>query len=190
MTQIGSEYGRCCDTREVESVAAEFGLRLLEAPEMPAAHALTIASLGDCVASVSSLESVQTAAGAALFGFFENSELTGVLAAFPLNQDGLSNIKARRFNAAEPLCGHVAKRGDAPAAYYGWCFVGQTKEAARAVIKASVDIHRRLYWDTPTFARAVTSDGVRALTSIGFRPADWADHSLLWIEPRSHGRSR
>jgi hypothetical protein len=35
---------------------------------------------------------------------------------------------------------------------------------------ASVDIHRLLYWAVPTFARAVTADGSRALQRIGFRP--------------------
>jgi len=29
-----------------------------------------------------------------------------------------------------------------------------------------------LYWATPTFARAVTADGLRALSSIGFQPTN------------------
>ena len=43
-------------------------------------------------------------------------------------------------------------------------------DGERAVRMASEDIHRLLDWAVPTFARAVTADGSRALQRIGFRP--------------------
>jgi hypothetical protein len=100
----------------------------------------------------------------------QNESLTGLLAAFPLNRAGLDAVEHATFDAVALDLALVAEPGVRPAGYYGWGFAATNKDGARAVLRASIDIHRLLYWATPTFARAVTSDGTRALTSIGFHP--------------------
>ena len=95
---------------------------------------------------------------------------TGLLAAFPLNTTGFDLLERGEFDAVTLDIALVAGPGEAPAAYYGWAFAATNHDGGRAVMMASVDIHRLLYWAVPTYARAVTADGSRALQRIGFRP--------------------
>jgi hypothetical protein len=139
--------------------------------------------LGDQVAPISAFRGVQQSFPAAVLGFVEDGAVTGVLSAFPLNAAGLRHIEQGAFDAFNLDLALVARPGERPSAYYGWGFAARTKDAGRAVVKASVEIQRRLYWATPCFARAVSADGVRALTSIGFRRYGDADASLLWMAP-------
>ena len=176
--------GQCADPTQVGAVAARFDLRVLDDAGVSDGRELA-ARLVPGVAPASAFLAVQHAVGAALFGFFEEDKITGILAAFPLNAAGYEALKEGRFNAVDLDPAMVAREGEAPAAYYGWGFAASTKDAGRAVVKASVQIHRELYWATPTFARAVTPDGVRALTSIGFRSVIWGDPGLLWIPPNT-----
>ena len=107
--------------------------------------------------------------------------ITALLAAFPVNARGLDLLQDGSFDTINIDVSTISSPGETPAAYYGWGFAAATKDGGRAVVKASAQIHRELYWATPTFARAVTADGLRALSSIGFLPTNGADRSLLWI---------
>ena len=173
--------GNCKDPRQVSAVALQHGLMLLDDSEICAARALAARLVSGDVAPDSAFVAVQHAAGAAIFGVFEGVEITALLAAFPVNARGLDLLQHGAFDAINIDLSTIAQPGELPAAYYGWGFAAATKDGGRAVVKASAQIHRDLYWATPTFARAVTADGLRALSAIGFQPTNSADRSLLWI---------
>lgn len=154
----------------VALVAAQHGLGVLDADGIAEARALAAQLIGEGVADVDRFAALQSHFGAAVFGLRQDGVLTGLLAAFPLNAIGLRTLERAAFDAVMLDLAQVARPGEQPAAYYGWGFAATNKDGARAVLRASVDIHRLLYWGVPTFARAVTSDGMRALQSIGFHP--------------------
>jgi hypothetical protein len=159
------------DPAYVSRVAGRFGLHALEEAEMEEAHALAARLIGPGIAGAQAFVALQRAAVAAVFGAREEGVLTALLSAFPLNAGGLMRLEEGSFDAMNLDLAMLAAPGELPAAYYGWGFAAATKDGARAVVKASLEIHRQLYWGVPTYARAVTADGARALASIGFAPA-------------------
>ena len=182
-------HGRCSDPRQVSAVAAQHGLALLKEDDIRSARALA-ARLVSGVAQESVFIAVQHAAGAAIFGFFETNQITALLAAFPVNARGLELLQRGAYETLNIDLSTISPPGETPAAYYGWGFAAATKDGGRAVVKASAQIHRDLYWATPTFARAVTVDGLRALSSIGFQSTNSADRNLLWIPANAFVPSR
>lgn len=181
--------GANASPKAVAQTASLFGLELLDDAGIVEARALAARLIGEAIAPASSFIAVQQIFAGAVFGLRESGALTGVLAAFPLNQAGHEALTSGGFDAAvlDPL--QVALPGHEPAAYYGWGFAASTKDGARAVMKASVEIHRQLYWAVPVYARAVTGDGERALQSIGFRPMPGRE-GLLAIAPQTQGLGR
>jgi hypothetical protein len=165
-----SQNGRNTLPQNVAAVAAHHGLDILDPEAIREARALAVRLIGEGVATTERLLALQSQFGAAIFGFRENGALTGLLAAFPLNTSGLEALERGAFDAVALDTALVARPGEDPAAYYGWAFAATTQDGGRAVMMASLDIHRLLYWAVPTFARAVTADGSRALQRIGFRP--------------------
>jgi hypothetical protein len=181
-TEPFAKDGKNTTPAAVAEVAAMHGLAVLGAPDIVTARTLAAQLIGEGVAPTTCLVSLQAHFPASVFGLHQNGALTGLLAAFPLNRIGLRAVEQARFDAVHLDLAQVAKPGEAPAAYYGWGFAATNKDGARAVLRASIDIHRLLYWATPTFARAVTADGVRALSSIGFCPHP-NQQGLFFIAP-------
>lgn len=173
--------GANSDPSQVAAVAGFFGLRVLDEEGIDEARRFAASLIGEGIAPTASYLAVQRIFPASVFGFREGGALTGVLSAFPLTASGYLSLREGTFNAIDVDAAWIAAPRLTPAAYYGWGFAATTREGGRAVVKASVEIHRRLYWATPTFARAVTDDGVRALTSIGFRST--SQTGLLAIAP-------
>lgn len=179
--------GKCSDRAQIAAVAARFRLVVLDDAGVSEGRALAARLLGERVAPEECFLAIQHAAGAAMLGFYESRALTGFLAFFPLNREGHARLQAGIFDAVnlDPLL--IAWDGDTPAACYGWGFVASTKEGGRAIMKTSAALHQELFYATPTYARAVTADGLRALTSLGFRPEFWNDPRLLYLAPRQPG---
>ena len=165
-----SQNGRNTLPQNVAVVAAQHGLEILDAEAIREARALAVQLIGEGVATTERLVALQSQFGAAIFGMRQEGRLTGLLAAFPLNAAGLDALERGAFDAVALDAALVARPGEDPAAYYGWAFAATNQDGGRAVMMASLDIHRLLYWAVPTFARAVTADGSRALQRIGFRP--------------------
>lgn len=170
VAEANAQNGRNTLPQNVAAVAAQHGLEILDAEAIREARVLAVQLIGDGVATADSLIGLQSQFGAALFGLRQEGALTGLLAAFPLNAVGLEALERGVFDAVSLDPALVARPGEEPAAYYGWAFAATNHDGGRAVMMASVDIHRLLYWAVPTFARAVTADGSRALQRIGFRP--------------------
>lgn len=170
VAEANAHNGRNTLPQNVAAVAAQHGLEVLDAEAIREARVLAVQLIGEGVASAERLISLQSQFGAALFGLRQEGVLTGLLAAFPLNATGLEALERGAFDAVALDTALVARPGEEPAAYYGWAFAATNHDGGRAVMMASVDIHRLLYWAVPTFARAVTADGSRALQRIGFRP--------------------
>ena len=164
------QNGRNTLPQNVAAVAAQHRLEVLDAEAIREARALAVGLIGDGVASAQCLICLQSHFGAAIFGLRQEGALTGLLAAFPLNAEGFQALEQGAFDAVALDTALVARPGEEPAAYYGWAFAATNHDGGRAVMMASVDIHRLLYWAVPTYARAVTADGSRALQRIGFRP--------------------
>lgn len=177
--------GKCSEPSAVTEVARAYGFDLLEAPELPLARALAAEVLGDEIASLQSYQTVRSHYGAGIYGFREEQRLTGLSASFALNAQGLRQLKRGQLDSLELDRTLLAAPGEAPAAYYGWGFLGVTRRAAANVVILSRAIHRRLFWATPTYTRAVTEAGMRACLSLGFVHAPGAEPTLLWIAPNA-----
>ncbi|MEZ5961384.1 MAG: hypothetical protein R3C30_13310 [Hyphomonadaceae bacterium] len=162
--------GRNTLPENVAAVAAKHALEVLDDVAMGEARSLAAELIGDGVATTERFLALQAHFGAAVFGLRQEGVLTGLLAAFPINAAGLAALESGAFDAVALDTTLVSRAGEEPAAYYGWGFAATNHDGARAVMLASIDIHRLLYWAVPTFARAVTPDGSRALQRIGFRP--------------------
>jgi hypothetical protein len=175
--------GACRDPEQVNAVAVSYGFELLGGGDLGDARALAAAVLGAQIASLKSYQNVRAIYGAGIYGFREQGKLTGLSASFALNQAGLAALILGRLNTLELEPGFIATPGQAPAAYYGWGFLGVTKRAAATVVLLSRAIHRRLFWATPTYTRAVTEDGMRACHHLGFVRVPGGEPSLLWIAP-------
>lgn len=176
--------GRCSDPHEISAVAREFGFELLTGPAIAEARALAASLLGEGIASVDCYRMVQEIVGTGVFGLRESGgPLVGLSASFPLSQAGLDAIRSNTFDGVDLDCATLSRPGQTPAAYYGWGFAGATRAAASTVLRLSRAIHRRLFWGTPTYTRAVTAEGMRACLGIGFSPAPGDDLTLLWIPP-------
>jgi len=184
LREIARSQGRNVDPDYVARLAATFGLHVLGEVEMGEAQALAARLIGPGIADADAFGALQRAAGAAIFGARQDGALVALLAAFPVNAAGLSRLEQDCFDAMALDMALLAPPGELPAAYYGWGFAASTKEGGRAVVKASLAIHRELYWGVATYARAVTADGVRALTSIGFVAAPKGE-GLFVIPPLS-----
>jgi hypothetical protein len=169
-TEATCRNGRNTLPQNVAAVAAQHGLDILDPAAIREARALAGQLIGEGVATTERLLALQSKFDAAIFGLRQDGALTGLLAAFPLNAAGLDALERGVFDAVELDTALVAPPGEDPAAYYGWAFAATNQDGGRAVMMASLDIHRLLYWAVPTFARAVTADGSRALQRIGFRP--------------------
>lgn len=175
--------GRCSSAEAIATVAARSGLVRLDETQITQAHALAHAALGDGVASEATFAAVQRHVGAAVFGYFDEGALSGVLASFPLNEAGHHALRSGVFDTVNVDLSGLCKDGEAPDAYYGWGFVATTPKAGIAVVRASGAIYSTLFWNTPTYARAVTAAGKRALLLLGARPTDWGDASILEFTP-------
>lgn len=168
--EASAQNGRNTLPQNVAAVAAQHGLEILDAQAIREARALAVQLIGEGVATAECLNGLQSQFGAAIFGLRQDGVLTGLLAAFPLNATGFELLERGAFDAVALDTELVAGPGEEPSAYYGWAFAATNHDGGRAVMMASVDIHRLLYWAVPTYARAVTADGSRALQRIGFRP--------------------
>lgn len=182
------QNGRNTLPENVAAVAAQHGLEVLDATAMYEARTLAAQLIGDGVATAERFVALQSHFGAAVFGLRQDGVLTGLLAAFPINAAGLAALEKGAFDAVTLDTALVSRPGEEPAAYYGWGFAATSHEGARAVMLASIDIQRLLYWAVPVFARAVTSDGSRALQRIGFRPHP-TEAGLFLIAPNTRART-
>lgn len=187
IAEAAAQDGYNTAPENVAAAAAQHGLSVLDAGTIPEARALAAQLIGESVATTDRFLALQAHFGAAVFGLRQNGILTGLLAAFPLNSAGLKALERGAFDAVALDTALVARPGEVPVAYYGWGFAATTHDGARAVMLASIEIHRLLYWAVPTFARAVTADGARALQRIGFRPHATQEGLFLIAPARGAG---
>lgn len=183
-----SDAGRNTLPTNVAHVAGVHALEVLDERGVRDARTVAAELIGDGIATAECLVALQSRFNASVLGFRQDNALTGMLGAFPINRAGLKAVENGIFDAVQLDLDLVAQPGEEPAGYYGWGFAATSRDGARAVMRACVDIHRLLYFAVPTFARAVTADGSRALQSIGFRPHE--RHASLFIIAPSIGLVR
>jgi len=175
--------GRCTDRDAVASLAVTYRLEALGDADIGIARDIGAALIGETLASADLLSAIQRATHNVVFGFREDGALTGMMALLPLRQAGHALLLAGRFDARAPDLDLVARPGEAPACYYAWGIAATSKHAARAMIQFSSTLHQTLFWDIPSFTRAVTGDGVRLMGSFGYRPINDADPQLIMAPP-------
>lgn len=179
LTSSAHPTGICTDRTLVARLAAAFGLEVLQADDIATARAIGAAMIGAELASAETLIMCEHAAEAVVFGYREAGALTGMMALLPLNARGHAQIEAAAFDAQAPALDLVARPGEAPSAYYAWGIAATSKEAARRMIKTSAALRRLLFWAIPTYTRAVTDDGLRLMSSFGYRPFTDKDPHLI-----------
>lgn len=171
--------GKCTDRDDVARLAAGFGLEVLQGADIALARDVGAAMIGPNLASAATLQRIEEHARAVVFGYREAGRLTGMMALLPLNARGHEALQLGAFDAREPDLDAVAQPGETPHCYYAWGIAALSKDAARALIKASSALHARLFWDIPSYTRAATGDGLRLMTSFGYRPLSLSDPNLL-----------
>lgn len=171
--------GKCTDRSAVARFASGFGLEVLSDSDIALAREVSADMIGADLASAETLIACQRTAEAVVFGYRENGALTGMMALLPLNADGLVNMECGAFDARAPSLNLIARPGDEPAGYYAWGIAATTKDAARALIRTSAALRTNLFWAIPSFTRAATADGLRLMSSFGYRPFIDADPQLI-----------
>lgn len=164
---------------------APFSVTLSNDRECEIARALAAELITPNVASVAVLKRVQRLTRASVYSHREDGETTGVLAIVPLSPAGLAAVEDRSFDPIDPADAHLCLPGEPLAGVYGWGMAARSKDAGRAVVKATVAMHE--FWpETPFFTRAATPDGVRLITGKwGFVPHTAAGDDLLVLLPRT-----
>lgn len=171
--------GRCTDRGAVARLAASFGLEVLHGEDIARARDVGASMIGQTLASAHTLAATQEAAQAVVFGYRENGALTGMMALLPLNAAGLARLCEGTFDSRAPDLDTIARPGQEPACYYAWGIAATSKDASRALIRASSTLHTTLFWAIPSFTRAVTPEGARLMSSFGYRPFSPSDPELI-----------
>ena len=146
------------------------------AEEADALAALTIKEVGTNTASAATIRTVIQHNGQCIFSVLRSrpgpipSEIIGFYAYLPLNSSGVTALLEGRFDGTNPCISMISRPEDRPAAIYGWVAVarGFNKFARPLVMQHMAG---RRYSDLPFYARAATTDGVRAMRRFGCVPA-------------------
>lgn len=171
--------GDCTDRGLVASFVERFGVEVLSDSDIVFAREVGAKMIGPNLADSATLIECQRIAGAVVFGYRESDDLTGMMALLPLGAAALSQLENATFDACDLDLDLIARPGEKPACYYAWGIAATSKNAARALIQASAALHTQLFWSIPSFTRAATDDGLRVMSSFGYRPFADADPRLL-----------
>jgi len=175
--------GRCSHFQLVPAVAAYFGLAVASDDEMERAHALATSQVRSASVSAEAFQTMQRRTGCSIFVAKELGHITGVLAFFPLTQEGVDALESGKFDATAVPAEYVAAPGTEPAGGYCWGFAGSTERARKAVVKGSLAIAETLWWGLPGYGRIATEDGARVvLGKLGFELIA-GDHTGLARRP-------
>jgi len=131
------------------------------------------------LASLEAYKRVADITGISVMTHSENDQLTGTCAFILLSEVGRDAVITNNFDAAMPAADHLAAIGEPIWGSYAWGGAASTKTGKRIIVSVAPILIKTLFDSVPTFARAVTSDGARALAEhLGYRPLPGTD--LYW----------
>lgn len=187
MQEIADIYdtsGRCTDVSLILEIARRFGMGPASGAEIEEGRAIAAALIHRGIADVETFKAVHRKTGYSVLVHRENSQVTGMLGLFFVDDEGYTMLKRGEFDAAHFDLDRVVAPGDKPVAGYGWGFAATTDAGGRAAVKTSVALQKALFWATPAFTRTATPDGVRViLGKMGYVPAPFGQPDLVWIPP-------
>jgi hypothetical protein len=140
---------------------AEAGYEVAAVSDIAEAHALVERLVGPPVASVETLQAVQSHSTCSLFVMREEGRLTGLYAELALAEAGLKALESGAFNGLDPDLGQVARPGDRVAAFYCWGLAADTRRSQVNGVRAVIAARDKVYPDLPFFTTAAGSDGAR-----------------------------
>jgi hypothetical protein len=175
------------DSTVVAAIAGElavYDLHGAAAADMVEARKFAANLIGPDIVSAATLQMVHERSGAGLFLAREEGALTGVLAFVLLNDVGFRAVREDVFDAVSPLPAHVAGRGQAPVAVYGWGIAATGKPSAIRLVEGAKAMARNAVAHLPYFGRAATDAGVRLMRErLGFQDWPGSTSGLLWRPP-------
>lgn len=152
------------------ALMADHDHRPAAAGEAQMVHGLSSSVLEGELAPVEHLMAMHERSGAAIWVFHEHGVATGFNLMAPLNAAGLDALATRRFDPKEIPLDWIAARGEPCVGVFHLGFGGVTRDARRAVMTASAAALATVLRPVPVFARALTEDGRRAMSSLDMRP--------------------
>lgn len=162
--------GCCTDVSAIRKVGELCGLSVATGADLVAARELAMSLIGGDIATFETMRDVHAAAGAAILVYREASRLTGVVGIIRCSESQVDEIQRGSFDGRTIAPETLPKPGQPAAGVYIWAAAGSTRQAKKAVLLGASHVIGTLMWALPIYSRAATSDGLRALTSFGFRP--------------------
>lgn len=162
-------------------VADEFGMVEPSLSDLIEAHKTAAALIDENIAAPEDYVRCKEKSGVCALVFKEDGKITGMIALLMLNEIGVEAVVSGDFDARNPDSSHLCNEGEPVFSGYGWGVTATTKNGARASLACADKLYRTLFNEVPCFARAVTADGVRVMTtSLGHTPVPWEDDGLVW----------
>lgn len=113
----------------------------------------------------------------------------GLFLVAPLSKEGDRAVRRGEFSPAVPNRNHLASIGELCWGLYVGVYAGKTREARRAIMKASAVLRVEIFGTVPCYARAATDDGARTMVNLGFRPAGFGA-SKLYVQEALYDAKR
>lgn len=170
-TGSGRYFGRrLWSVRQAAEEAGQHGLHPATLTDLPAAHALCETLMGTRLAPLWALASAHTHTCGSAWVYREGEAITGTWLCLPLTWDGEASLRHGRFAYATPRLDDLCQPDQEISGIYMWFAGGATRDARRAIMRASASWFAGVLSGVRVYGRAASDDGARALETFNFVP--------------------
>lgn len=170
------------DLQNLNSFITGYGFRKPhDFEEIHRARSFAADLIGPNIAEAKALAAAEKVSGISIIIFEEAGQITGVGAFLLLSMRGLEAIIDGTFDAVDPSFSHLSIGGRDIYATYAWGGAATTKASKRAVVSIASGMSDAFFNAVPSFARAITQDGERAMREhLAYLNFEGKENGLLW----------
>lgn len=156
------------DVERMTKRASDFGFRVATPAELAAGVAISEALMGKRIAPLEVVSRIQAQTGVSTW--VTGVPVDGFFLFVPLSAEGVRAVRTGTYIPAQTKLEELALKGSECCGVYVGVCAGASHDARRNVMTVSAVMRVELFASVPCFSRAATSDGARAMLSLGFRP--------------------
>ncbi len=160
---------------------APYGVRKCKPSEIVPALKLGESLVGRKLARAEVVYTLDTITGMSIW--VTGQPISGLYVSVPLTYEGRVAAEKGQFIPEDPVLSHVAPARTPIHGSYLGVYAGATKEARRAIMKASITARETHFSGVPSYARAATQEGERAMLEMGFRRLDETAPGMFVLDP-------
>lgn len=166
---------------EMRQAMAPYGVRKCKPSEIVPALKLGESLVGCKLARAEVVYTLDTITGMSIW--ITGDPISGLYVSVPLTREGRVAAERGEFIPEDPVLSHVAPARTPVHGSYLGVYAGATREARRAIMKASVAVRESHFPEIPSYARAATAEGERAMLEMGFRRLDKTAPGMFVLDP-------